>query len=356
MHELEPVKSEGTKTNRIVGAGILLFGLWVVGGLFRGLLPSGGDRALLDTVGLIIYGLLSAGLLLYRFRDLLPGPTWRVMVDPDTLQAGQSFQLQWQVVSRASWIARLRIELAQQEVAIDTRGTSDSRTTRTKTMPLSEGVTGYEIESGSRTFSLPQGILPTFETDHNKVHWRVVMVSRLKWPLTLKRDFAVTIIQPPFDPATAPSLPAAGAVEPTETISDDNAFSIQTSDNRTHFLPGQAVSGHATWHLERPDDTVEIRLIRFMTGKGNPDRVVVDQQRLSASSERGTFQFTLPQDGPYSFSGQIISLVWALELAIQPSTEAQQNRGRFQRKLGEKTAQLELVDSPTGQVLTHQPE
>jgi hypothetical protein len=48
------------------------------------------------------------------------------------------------------------------------------------------------------------------------------------------------------------------------------------------------------------------------------------------------FSFTLPE-GPYSFSGQLISLVWALELTCSPGSE---------------TFRQEITVSPTGREIT----
>jgi hypothetical protein len=61
---------------------------------------------------------------------------------------------------------------------------------------------------------------------------------------------------------------------------------------------------------------------------------VVQTKRIDNPGALGSdpFSFTLPP-GPYSFSGRLISLIWALELTCTPSHE---------------TVRKEIVVSPTG--------
>jgi hypothetical protein len=40
-----------------------------------------------------------------------------------------------------------------------------------------------------------------------------------------------------------------------------------------------------------------------------------------AAEDRRSFQIRAPK-GPYSFSGKLISLIWALEIVVQPSEES----------------------------------
>ena len=92
---------------------------------------------------------------------------------------------------------------------------------------------------------------------------------------------------------------------------------IKTRDDRAAFLPGEMLTGHVTWMMDEPPGKVELRLFWRTEGKGTKDVNIVDKITFGnpGRKERREFRFQLP-DGPYSFSGQLISLVWALELVL----------------------------------------
>jgi hypothetical protein len=100
-------------------------------------------------------------------------------------------------------------------------------------------------------------------------------------------------------------------------------MSIEIKDGKEAFGPGDSMDGSVTWDLETVPDMVELRLIWFTKGKGDQDYGVVatEQFRSPRASEMRQFNFTLPT-GPYSFSGRLISLIWALELVVYPEKEA----------------------------------
>lgn len=116
---------------------------------------------------------------------------------------------------------------------------------------------------------------------------------------------------------------------------------ILLRDERKNFRGGETVEGVAGWRLEKPPTSVELRLFWFTRGKGTEDVGVVQTSRFDAPQleEGRRFSFTLPNE-PWSFSGQLVSLIWALELVIEP---------------GEEAARVELVVSPTGrEIQLHQ--
>lgn len=116
---------------------------------------------------------------------------------------------------------------------------------------------------------------------------------------------------------------------------------ILLRDGQKSFRCGERVEGVAGWRLEKPPTSAELRLFWFTRGKGTEDVGVVQIARFEAPQleEGRKFSFTLPNE-PWSFSGQLVSLIWALELVIEP---------------GEQTARAELVASPTGhEILLHQ--
>jgi hypothetical protein len=116
---------------------------------------------------------------------------------------------------------------------------------------------------------------------------------------------------------------------------------ISTELDNLTFVPGDRLRGHVEWtglpSSDRPQkDKVELRLFHYTSGKGTRDIDIIDTRNFDnpASSPRRDFEFKLP-DGPPSFSGKLISLIWALELVIKIDGE-------------EFTEHLDIQLTPTG--------
>jgi len=108
---------------------------------------------------------------------------------------------------------------------------------------------------------------------------------------------------------------------------------IEVDGGRGWFLPGETLSGRAVWRLDDDADAVELRLFWYTSGKGTEDVTIVDSVRTDAAGTAGerAFNFRLP-DGPYSFSGSLITLTWAVELVTLPDGA---------------TERIELIVAPT---------
>ncbi|MFH1730529.1 MAG: hypothetical protein ABIF82_02620 [Planctomycetota bacterium] len=122
-----------------------------------------------------------------------------------------------------------------------------------------------------------------------------------------------------------------------------STLKIGTYENKTNYRPGEEVAGRALWILDEPPKAVEVRLFWYTEGKGTQDVELIDSVRFDAPLPRDQkdFRFTLPAE-PYSFSGKLISLIWALELVALPSDE---------------TERLPITVSPAGcEILLHQGE
>lgn len=99
-------------------------------------------------------------------------------------------------------------------------------------------------------------------------------------------------------------------------------FDIQLNTPEFRFEPGDRLEGVATWRLDRPMTALEVRLIWYTLGKGTTDTGYACANRVERPPDEGRqpFSFTLPK-GPYSFSGKLVSLCWALEIATVPRGE-----------------------------------
>ncbi len=94
-------------------------------------------------------------------------------------------------------------------------------------------------------------------------------------------------------------------------------LSINLRDNRESFVPGEtlAIEGKASWQLDKAPEKLFLRLFWYTRGKGTEDIEVVSETVFDhpLAAETRPFKIPLPQS-PYSFSGKLVSLIWALEL------------------------------------------
>lgn len=109
---------------------------------------------------------------------------------------------------------------------------------------------------------------------------------------------------------------------------------VQIRDGYTAFRPGDVVEGTVSWQLEPGPTEIAARLFWFTRGKGDQDIGIVETLPYAdpAPADRRPFRFHLPR-GPFSFSGKLISLIWAIEAVAQP---------------GDVAGRVEITVSPTG--------
>lgn len=104
-----------------------------------------------------------------------------------------------------------------------------------------------------------------------------------------------------------------------------NELKIQLDSRGVAFQPGETISGKAYWSFPETPASVEIWLFWRTRGKGTEDVKVVQKIPFPNPmvQELRPFTFTLPQ-GPYSFSGKLISLSWGIELIAAGTKEVDQ--------------------------------
>lgn len=109
---------------------------------------------------------------------------------------------------------------------------------------------------------------------------------------------------------------------------------VSTKDGRLSFLPGETIEGTVSWHLDEAPRSVELRLFWYTEGKGDRDLEIVRTFSFEApgAEDRRGFRLEAPAE-PWSFSGKLISLSWALEAVAEP---------------GAKAGRTEILISPTG--------
>lgn len=120
-----------------------------------------------------------------------------------------------------------------------------------------------------------------------------------------------------------------------------NSLTLRTLDNRTAFSPGEEIAVVAEWQLDNPSPAAELRLVWYTQGKGDEDIHIVARTAIPAPrATRSHLWKVLLPNSPYSFSGKLITLTWALELVFG----------------GEQSQRLDIVIGPAGrEVLLHKP-
>jgi hypothetical protein len=115
---------------------------------------------------------------------------------------------------------------------------------------------------------------------------------------------------------------------------------VSTRDGRLSFRPGDVIEGMVSWRLGEAPRSVELRLFWYTEGKGDRDLEIVTAVPFEApeAEDRRAFRLTAPAE-PWSFSGKLISLTWALEAVAEP---------------GSKAGRIEIVLSPSeSEILLH---
>lgn len=114
----------------------------------------------------------------------------------------------------------------------------------------------------------------------------------------------------------------------------DGSLEIAITGGRTAFAPRETVEGTVSWRFALAPAKVELRLLWYTEGKGERDVEVIETVPFvaAAAAERRAFSLRLPP-GPYSFSGKLISLRWALEAVAEP---------------GDRSTRTEIVVAPAG--------
>ena len=106
-----------------------------------------------------------------------------------------------------------------------------------------------------------------------------------------------------------------------------SALRIDISGGPRGYKPGETIKGRVTWQVDEPPQSAELRLFWYTSGKGTQDVQNVDAvvfQTPQINDDR-TFSLALPRE-PYSFSGKLISLVWALELIVEPGSNVERQQ------------------------------
>jgi hypothetical protein len=122
-------------------------------------------------------------------------------------------------------------------------------------------------------------------------------------------------------------------------------LSIALDGDRAAFAPGEEICGAASWTTDSSTRKIELRLFWFTRGKGTEDAGVIETLSFDQPLPRETrsFRLRLPT-APYSCSGQLISIIWALELVTTPGDTVV--RREIEMGPERKEVRLQSLDRP----------
>ena len=100
---------------------------------------------------------------------------------------------------------------------------------------------------------------------------------------------------------------------------------IKLNRHSGRYLPLEELMGEVAWHLAQEPRSIAAHLLWRSQGKGLQDVVIVASEQITSLTRQGSagFSFLLPAE-PYSFSGELISLAWCVEVSVDGGRVAQQ--------------------------------
>lgn len=121
-----------------------------------------------------------------------------------------------------------------------------------------------------------------------------------------------------------------------------SAVIVLSEPEKVCYRPGEAIRGTAQWSGSPSTKSVQLLLFYHTEGKGTRDVVIQESITFDnlSTMDSQAFEFTLPSQ-PWSFSGRLLSVRWALELVVKGA-----------KRKEKELAQVGLLVSPTGKEIT----
>ncbi|MFN3168101.1 MAG: hypothetical protein ACE37H_13655 [Phycisphaeraceae bacterium] len=95
-------------------------------------------------------------------------------------------------------------------------------------------------------------------------------------------------------------------------------ITIQLDRDDARYVPGEPVTGRVSWRFDHSPERVVVRLRWHTSGKGSRDTGVAEALTWEPVSSRDERAFSFAGlDGPYSFSGRLISVNWLVEAVAE---------------------------------------
>jgi hypothetical protein len=288
---------------------------------------------LLPFVGI---GLFMIGMIGY-FALQSTNPRPRLVVSNRSPRLGDRVQVDWQFSGSVKRLTDLKIVMEGREEATYRRGT-DTRTDKEVFAQLQIASTGdqHQMQRGTSLVVVPEDTMHSVSTDNNKIVWEIKVAGDIpRWP-DIDESFEMSVRPRAESESAAPVTGGFGFAQQGVVA---QGLEIITDHGATCFMPGSTIAGELRWSLADDAEALELRLFWHTLGRGTDDVGVVASQRIDHPGQSGSrrFAFEVPE-GPYSFSGKLITLAWALELVQLPG----QATTRLDLLVGSSTDEVDL--------------
>lgn len=155
---------------------------------FKGL-NGFGWLPLLFGVPFAIVGLIIVAGAVRGFAALF-NPTVELAFSTGAVGRGENVDIAWQLGGRVSRIRSLKIGIEAKETAIYRRGTDTITDEHVfHNIPIAELTDPQEIQFGSATIDIPVDTMHSFEADHNRIEWSVVLHGEIPFWADIQETF-----------------------------------------------------------------------------------------------------------------------------------------------------------------------
>ena len=137
----------------------------------------------------VLIGLFLAGSSVYYFLTLF-NPRPKLVLSSHPLSPGERAELSWTTAMNAGAIKKYRVYLEGREEVID--DSKDKHSFFTGNIIETENL--YEIEKGTITFTIPEGTIHSFKSEHNKIVWLLHVVGEIKYWPDINEEFELTVL------------------------------------------------------------------------------------------------------------------------------------------------------------------
>jgi hypothetical protein len=264
----------------------------------------------------VAVGLFMIGMIGY-FVLQTTNPRPQLVVSSRSPRLGDRVQVDWRFTGSVKRLTDLKIILEGREETTYRRGT-DTHTDREvfAQLPIVDASAQHQMQRGTTLVELPKSTMHSVAADNNKIVWEIKVAGDIpSWP-DIDETFEISVrpqaVTEPVGPGAGSGVAQQGVVAP--------GLQILTDDGATSFMPGGSIAGEVRWSLADEAEALELRLFWHTSGRGTDDVGVVAAQPIDHPGRSGSrrFAFKVPE-GPYSFSGKLITLAWAVELVQLPT-------------------------------------
>lgn len=98
-----------------------------------------------------------------------------------------------------------------------------------------------------------------------------------------------------------------------------NTMQLSLVNKPACYRPGDVVQCEVDWQLDQSPRLIELRLLWYTRGKGSADMQVVAADQCPNLQVSGRWQIgiRIPDDAVCSYTGQLMSINWAVEVVAE---------------------------------------